>query len=156
MAEHLSGAAIRIGGASGSFVSANGLVITNRHVGEGELHTLSSRTHNYEENGFYAPTRADELPCQGLEMLVLQNTQDVTSRIIASVKPGATPAEAEATQKAVEAAIEKESFDKTGLLSEVVTLLAARVTISINIKSIPTCASFFARLADGLFRRRPR
>ena len=120
--KHLSGAAIRIGGASGSFVSADGLVITNRHVGEGELHTLSSTTHNYEENGFYAPTRADELPCQGLEMLVLQHTQDVTSRIIASVKPGATPAEAEAAQKAVEAAIEKESFDQTGLLSEVVTL----------------------------------
>jgi hypothetical protein len=120
--KHLSGAAIRIGGASGSFVSADGLVITNRHVGEGELHTLSSTTHNYEENGFYAPTRADELPCQGLEMLVLQNTQDVTSRVIASVKPGTTPAEAEAAQKAVEAAIEKESFDQTGLLSEVVTL----------------------------------
>ena len=120
--KHLRGAAIRIGGASGSFVSADGLVITNRHVGEGELHTLSSRKHDYELNGFYAPTRGDELPCQGLEMLVLQNTQDVTSRVSAAVKPGATPEEAEATQKAVEAAIEKESFDRTGLLSEVVTL----------------------------------
>src|SRR5579864_9452088 len=69
---HLSGAAIRIGGASGAFVSADGLVITNRHVGEGELHTLSSRTHDFEKNGFYAPTRAEELPCRGLEMLVLQ------------------------------------------------------------------------------------
>ncbi len=78
--KHLSGAAIRIGGASGSFVSEDGLVITNRHVGEGELHTLSSSKHNYEENGFYAATRADELPCQGLEMLVLKNTRDVTSR----------------------------------------------------------------------------
>jgi hypothetical protein len=120
--KHLSGAAIRIGGASGSFVSADGLVITNRHVGEGELHTLSSRTHNYEENGFYAPTRGDELPCQGLEMLVLQNTRDVTARVVASVKPGATPEEAEAAHQAVEAAIEKESFDQTGLVSEVVTL----------------------------------
>ena len=120
--KHLSGAAIRIGGASGSFVSVDGLVITNRHVGEGELHTLSSAKHNYEENGFYAPTRADELPCQGLEMLVLQNTQDVTSRVIAAVKPGATPGEAEAAHKAVEATIEKEAFDRTGLVSEVVTL----------------------------------
>jgi hypothetical protein len=120
--KHLSGAAIRIGGASGSFVSADGLVITNRHVGEGELHTLSSRTHNYEEDGFYAPTRRDELPCRGLEMLVLQDTQDVTSRVSAAVKPGAAPGEAEAAHKAIEAAIEKESFDRTGLFSEVVTL----------------------------------
>jgi len=119
---HLSGAAIRIGGASGSFVSADGLVITNRHVGEGELHTLSTSRHNYEENGFYAPTRGDELPCQGMEMLVLQNTRDVTSRVVAAVQPGATPGEAEAAHKAVEAAIEKESFDQTGLFSEVVTL----------------------------------
>jgi hypothetical protein len=120
--KHLSGAAIRIGGASGSFVSADGLVITNRHVGEGELHTLSTSNHNYEENGFYAPTRGDELPCEGLEMLVLQNTQDVTSRVMAAVKPGTTPEEAEAAHQAVEAAIEKEAFDRTGLVSEVVTL----------------------------------
>jgi hypothetical protein len=119
---HLAGAAIRIGGASGSFVSADGLVITNRHVGEGELHTLSTSKHNYEENGFYAPTRHDELPCQGLEMLVLQNTRDVTARVAAAVRPNASPEEAEAAHKAVEAAIEKESFDQTGLFSEVVTL----------------------------------
>jgi hypothetical protein len=119
---HLSGAAIRIGGSSGSFVSVDGLVITNRHVGEGELHTLSSRTHNYEENGFYAPTRAEELPCQGLEMLVLQNTKDVTERVTSAIKPGSTPEEAEAAHKAIVAAIEKESFDETGLLSEVITL----------------------------------
>jgi len=120
--DHLRGAVIRIGGASGSFVSADGLVITNRHVGEGELHTLSSSKHNYEENGFYAPNLPDELPCQGLEMLVLQSTQNVTSRVSAAVKPGATPEEAEAAQKAIEAAIEKESFDRTGLTSEVIAL----------------------------------
>ncbi len=120
--KHLSGAAIRIGGASGSFVSADGLVITNRHVGEGQLHTLSSSRHNYEENGFYAPTERDELPCQGLEMLVLQQTSDVTARVNAAVRPGATAAEAEAAHTAVEAAIEKESFDRTGFVSDVVTL----------------------------------
>jgi len=120
--DHLRGAAIRIGGASGSFVSEDGLVITNRHVGEGQLHTLSTSRHNYEEDGFYAPTRADELPCRGLEMQVLQHTENVTARVLAAVKPGATAAEAEAAHKAVEAAIEKESFDRTGLTSEVVTL----------------------------------
>jgi hypothetical protein len=120
--KHLSGAAIRIGGASGSFVSADGLVITNRHVGEGQLHTLSSRAHNYEENGFYASSLRDELRCQGLEMLVLQNTVNVTARVAAAVPAGANPAEADAAHKVVEAAIEKESFDRTGLYSEVITL----------------------------------
>jgi len=120
--KHLSGAAIRINGASGSFVSSDGLVITNRHVGESALHSLSTPRHNYEENGFYAPTRADELSCQGMEMLVLQNTRDVTARVLGAINPHATPEEAEAAHKAVVAEIEKESFNQTGLYSEVVTL----------------------------------
>ena len=120
--KHLSGAAIRIGGASGSFVSGDGLVITNRHVGEGQLHTLSSSAHNYEENGFYAPTRDKELPCQGLEMLVLQSTREVTQEVMSAIQPGASAEDAEAQQRKVVAAIEKESFERTGLLSEVVGL----------------------------------
>ena len=120
--KHLSGAAVKIGGGSGSFVSEDGLVITNRHVGVSQLHTLSTETHNYELNGFYAPTLKDELKCRGLEMLVLQNTQDVTARVRAADKPGARPDEAEAAHKAITAAIEKESFDRTGLTSEVITL----------------------------------
>src|SRR5476649_1782431 len=79
---HLRGAAIRIGGASGSFVSADGLVITNRHVGAGQLHDLSSKEHDYESDGFYEKTIAEELPCKGLGMLVLRSTQNVTQRIV--------------------------------------------------------------------------
>ncbi len=141
---HLGGAAIRIGGASGSFVSADGLVITNRHVAEGELHTLSTSRHNYEENGFYAPTRAGELPCQGLEMLVPQNTRDVTARVLAAIKPGATAGEAEAAHKAVDAAIEKESFDKTGLVSEVVTLFGGARYDLYQYKKYPDVRLVFA------------
>ncbi len=119
---HLRESSVRIGGGSGSFVSADGLVITNRHVGAGQLHTLSTSQHNYEKNGFYAPTLADELPCHGLEMLVLQHTEDVTARVRAAISPGATAAEAEAAHKAVVAAIEKEAFDRTGFQSDVITL----------------------------------
>jgi hypothetical protein len=119
---HLQGAVIRIGGATGSFVSANGLVITNHHVGEDQLHALSSPEHDYEDRGFFAGTLAEELPCKGMEMLVLHDTHEVTARVLAAVRPGATPAEAEAAHKAVEAAIDQESFTATGLYSEVVTL----------------------------------
>ncbi len=120
--DHLRGSVVKIGGGTGSFVSADGLVITNRHIGEGQLHTLSTPTHNYEENGFYAPTFHDELQCQGFELLVLQSTENVTARVKAALKPGATPNEAEAQLRAATAAIEKESFDRTGLTSNVVTL----------------------------------
>ena len=142
--KHLSGAAVKIGGGSGSFVSADGLVITNRHVGEGQLHTLSTRQHNYEENGFYASKFGDELPCQGLEMLVLQHTENVTARVLAAVKTGATPEEAEAAHKAIEAAIEKESFDRTGLTSEVVTLFGGARYDLYQYKKYPDIRLVFA------------
>jgi hypothetical protein len=120
--DHLRGAVVRIGGGTGSFVSADGLVITNHHIGEGQLHTLSSSRHNYERDGFYAPSQAAELRSQGLEMMVLQSTENVTARVKAAINPGASPDQAEAQLRAVAAAIEKESFQRTGLTSEVVTL----------------------------------
>jgi hypothetical protein len=120
--DHLRGAVVRIGGGTGSFVSADGLVITNHHIGEGQLHTLSTARHNYERDGFYAPSQAAELRSQGLEMMVLQSTENVTARVKAAINPGASPDQAEAQLRAVAAAIEKESFQRTGLTSEVVTL----------------------------------
>jgi hypothetical protein len=142
--DHLRDAVVRIGGASGSFVSADGLVLTNRHVGEGQLHTLSTRAHNYEENGFYAPALTDELHCQGLEMLVLQSTENVTARIKAALKPGATPDEAEAQLRAVTAAIEKESFDRTGLTSSVITLFGGARYDLYRYKKYPDVRLVFA------------
>ncbi len=119
---HLQRAVVFINGATGSFVSADGLVITNHHVGEDQLHVLSSPGHNYEEHGFYAATPGEELPCKGFKFLVLQNSVQVTDRVNAAVKPGFTPAQAEAAQRAVDAEIEKESLAQTGLESHVVTL----------------------------------
>ena len=142
--KHLRGTAVKIGGGSGSFVSANGLVITNRHVGVGELHTLSSRQHNYEAGGFYAPSLRDEIPCHGLELLVLQGTQDVTARVRATVKSETTPSEAEAAHKAVEAAIEKESFDRTGFTSQVVTLFGGARYDLYQYKKYPDVRLVFA------------
>jgi Peptidase S46 len=141
---HLRGAVVKIGGGTGSFVSADGLVITNHHIGEGQLHTLSTRQHDYEENGFYAPTLHAELPCEGLEMLVLQHTENVTARVIAAVEPGATPEQADAAHKAVEAAIEKESFDRTGLTSEVVTLFGGARYDLYQYKKYPDIRLVFA------------
>ena len=142
--DHLRGAVVKIGGGTGSFVSADGLVITNRHIGEGQLHTLSTRTHNYEENGFYAPTFADELHCQGLEMMVLQSTENVTARVKGALKPGSSPDEAEAQLRAATAAIEKESFDRTGLTGNVVTLFGGARYDLYRYKKYPDVRIVFA------------
>src|SRR4029079_14534380 len=74
-------------GGSGAFVSAEGLVITNHHVGADALQKLSTPDRDLVAQGFHAKTRDDEIKCVDLELNVLVNTEDVTSRVNAAVKP---------------------------------------------------------------------
>jgi Peptidase S46 len=121
--DHLQKASVRFNsGGSGSFVSPNGLVITNHHVGADALQKFSDEQHNYLRDGFYARTRAEEKKCVDLELNVLMSIEDVTARVSAAVKPEMTSEQATNGRKAVIAAIEQESKDKTGLRSDVVTL----------------------------------
>src|ERR1700678_2659784 len=71
---HLQHAAVRFNsGGSGSFVSANGLVLTNHHVGADALQKLSSEGRDYLQNGFHAKTREEEIKCFDLELNVLES-----------------------------------------------------------------------------------
>ncbi|MFO0845030.1 MAG: S46 family peptidase [Gemmataceae bacterium] len=109
-------------GGSGGFVSPDGLIVTNHHVGAGAIQKLSTKSANYLQDGFLAATRKQELKCPDLELNVLQEIVDVTARVKAAVKPGHSDADAARARRAVIAKIEKESTDKTGLRSDVVTL----------------------------------
>jgi hypothetical protein len=121
--EHVQKASVRFNnGGSGSFVSADGLVMTNHHVGLHGLMQLSKPGKDYVKDGFYAKTRAEESKCPDLELNVLMSIEDVTKRVKAAVKPGSSFADAEKARRAVMSTIEKESLDKTGLRSDVVTL----------------------------------
>src|SRR6476660_1807336 len=86
--EHLQKASVRFNsGGSGSFVSANGLVITNHHVGADTLQKMGDAQHNYLRDGFYARTQPDEIKSTDLELNVLLSIEDVTTRVISAVKP---------------------------------------------------------------------
>ncbi len=120
---HLQQSSVRFNsGGSGAFVSADGLVITNHHVGADSLHKLGDETHNYARDGFAAATRADELKCHDLELNVLVSIADVTARVEAAVTTGMTANQAFPARRAAMAAIEQESLAATGLRSDVVTL----------------------------------
>jgi hypothetical protein len=121
--EHLQKSSVRFNsGGSGSFVSADGLVMTNHHVGADGLEKLSDEKHNYLRDGFHAKTYGEEKRLLDLELNVLMNIEDVTDRVKAAVKPEMKPEEAFAARRAIMAQIEKESLEKTGLRSDVVTL----------------------------------
>jgi len=121
--EHVQKSAVRFNnGGSGSFASAEGLIITNHHVGIDSLHKLSTKERDLLKQGYLAKSRAEELKCVDLELNVLMSIEDVTARVNAGVKPEMSPAEALAARNAAKAAIEKESLAATGLRSDIVTL----------------------------------
>ncbi len=109
-------------GGSGSFVSPNGLVLTNYHIVEDIVGEVSTPEKDLAKEGFLARTRAEEIKAPSLELNVLMSIEDVTSRVSGAVKAGATDAEAFAARRAEISAIEAESLKATGLRSDVVTL----------------------------------
>jgi hypothetical protein len=121
--EHVQRSSVRFSsGGSGAFVSADGLVLTNHHVGADAIHKLGDASRDLLVEGFAAASRAEELPCHDLELNVLVSIEDVTARVQAAVTPALTADEAFAARRAVMAEIEKESLAATGLRSDVVTL----------------------------------
>ncbi len=121
--DHLQKSAVRFNsGGSGSFVSADGLVMTNHHVGADCLQKLSSADKDLIKIGFHARKREEEIKCVDLELNVLMSIEDVTERVNAAVKPGMDAGAATLARRAVRNTIEKESLDKTRLRSDVVTL----------------------------------
>src|SRR5437773_3981631 len=121
--DHIRLSSVRFNdGGSGSFVSPNGLVITNHHVALGQLQKISNAQRDYVKDGFYAKTQAEELKAPDLELNVLVSMENVTSRVQGAVKPGMTEKQALDARKAEQAKIQKESLDKTGLRSDVVPL----------------------------------
>jgi hypothetical protein len=109
-------------GGSGSFVSPNGLVLTNYHIVEDIVGERSTATKDYAKEGFVARSQAEEMKAEGLELNQLISIEDVTARINGAVKNGMSAAEANAARRAEISAIETESTGATGLRSDVVTL----------------------------------
>ena len=109
-------------GGSGSFVSPNGLVLTNYHIVEDIVNEVSTPEKDLAKEGFVAKTRTEEIKAPSLELNVLMSIEDVTSRVNGAVKAGATDAEAFTARRAEIAAIEEESTKATGFRSDVITL----------------------------------
>ena len=120
--EHAQLAAVNFGGGSASFISSNGLVITNHHVGRGSLQRLSTSENNYIRDGFIARTMSDEIKVPNLTIRTVVQMENVTDRVNAAVKPGMKPEEATQARSKALADIAQELGDKTRLEPRQVTL----------------------------------
>ena len=121
--EHLMLSSVRFNsGGSGSFVSSNGLVLTNHHVASDTLFKLSTSDRNILEVGFLADSLEQELKAPDLELNQLAAIEDVTDLVSTAVTTEMSIEQAVKARRGRIAEIEKEALDKTGLRSDVVIL----------------------------------
>lgn len=74
-------------GATGSFVSEQGLIITNHHVAFGAVQAASTKENDYVRNGFLARSRAEEIQAKGMTARITESYRDVSSEVLSAVKP---------------------------------------------------------------------
>jgi hypothetical protein len=103
-ASSISDAVVQVGRGTGSFVSPEGLIVTNHHVAFSALQRQSTVDVNYIEDGFLARTRDKEIPALGYYARVLLNIEDVTKKVLSAIKDDMTDLE---RYKAVEMASKK-------------------------------------------------
>lgn len=119
--QHVQLSCLRVSlGGSASFVSDQGLVMTNHHVGSKAIYNLSVADENLMEEGFYAKTFAEERPCPNMYVDQLVEIRDVTEEILKNL-PIDPAAREKARQEAI-ATLTKREKSATGLQPEVVSL----------------------------------
>jgi hypothetical protein len=138
-------------GASGSFVSSDGLAITNHHVGGQCIQQISTGGRDYMKTGFSAHSLADEAKCPDLELNQLITIEDVTAQVNAAVKPELSVADAGQARRAAMSGIEKSCASSTGLRCDVVTLYAGGVYNLYEYKKYTDVRLVFAPEFDAAF-----
>ena len=86
-------------GCTGELVSGEGLLFTNHHCGYSYIQKHSSVEHDYLKDGFWAMSRADELPNPGLTVRFLERMEDVTAAVLKGYKAKMTEEQRQALVK---------------------------------------------------------
>jgi len=80
-------------GATGAFVSPDGLILTNHHVAYGAVQRISTAGKNYIEEGHLAKTREEEVPAHGYRAYIFLGARDVTGEVLSAVRESMSPLE---------------------------------------------------------------
>lgn len=105
-------ALVKVGGCTGSFVSQNGLILTNHHCAFAAINNASTTEKNYLEDGFLAETKADEIPAFGTTVRITESYEDVSDKILEEIKNIEDVAERVKAIKKKMDEIEDEATDK--------------------------------------------
>jgi hypothetical protein len=127
-------------GATGSFVSPEGLILTNHHVAFGAAQAASTTENDYVRNGFLARTRGEEIEAKGMTARITESFRDVSAEVLAAVKPSMDAAArtkaAERKVKEIVAAAEKANPGKRADVSEMFAGKTYVLFLYTNLKDI--------------------
>jgi hypothetical protein len=130
-------ASVNVGGCSASFISAEGLIITNHHCVFGAVQQVSTVQNDYVTNGFVARTRDQEIPAKGLTARIIDSYRDVSAEILAGITDTTDPVERtkiiEKNSKTVITAAEQ---SKQGVTASVAEMFAGKTYVLFIHKTI--------------------
>jgi len=140
----LANALVKVGGCSGSFISSEGLIITNHHCVYGGVADLSSADNNYLENGFVAKDKAQELPIQ-MPCRITQSFEDVSAKVLQGIGKDLNPvARATAISDNIKKILAEEKVINPELTMEVSEMFVGKSYMLFRYLLIPDVRLVFA------------
>ncbi len=130
-------ALVHIGGCTGSFVSPEGLIITNHHCAFGAVRKASTTENNYLENGFLAESREQEIPAEGVTCKITQSYEDVSKEVLDAANEVPDVSEREkAIQDKIKEIVKKEEKKNPSLEAQVSEMFIGETYILFRYKVI--------------------
>lgn len=120
-------AIVMVGGCTGSFVSPDGLILTNHHCAFGGVAAASTKEKDYITDGFIARTRSEEIPARGYAVRITESYRDVSNEVLSVVNDKMELADrTKAIQEKMRELVEAEEKVKPGKRIEISEMFAGR------------------------------
>jgi hypothetical protein len=126
----IADALVRVGGCTGSFVSSEGLIVTNHHCAFGAVQASSSVENDYIEDGFLARRQEEEIEAKGITCKITQSYSDVSDLVLSAVQNESDPAaRLSIIAKRIKEIETSENEQNPGLSCEVSEMFAGRTYV---------------------------
>ncbi|NQU28132.1 MAG: S46 family peptidase, partial [Candidatus Marinimicrobia bacterium] len=120
----------KVGGCSGSFVSSQGLILTNHHCAYEAIRDASTPQNDFLEHGFHAATREQEVRAEGYQVRITVDYYDVSESITSVITAGMDPADrTEAIKNQIKSIELQAEEDHPGLRAEVAEMFIGRTYV---------------------------
>lgn len=130
-------ALVNVGGCTGSFVSNEGLIITNHHCAFEAVSLASTPEHDYLKNGFVAATKEQEVQAKNLTCKITDSYEDVSEKVLSAVKNIFDPtARINAINAKIAQIIKEEEQKDATIKAEVSEMFIGRTYVLFRYKTI--------------------